>query len=109
MSIWYHIKPYDPTGDLIEPVNVSRETESFIWIDESQVWNGKTVVRQRRVAKSRGAWAGSYFPTKEAALMDMQETTARNMKRLSADWEKEGQKHHKITAALVEARKEQPA
>lgn len=74
MNIWYHILPYNVEGKLIEAVSVSRETDKFIYVDETQTWNGKRVTRQRRVAKAQGMWAGSYFPTKLAALTDIENT-----------------------------------
>jgi len=109
MTTWYHIKPdrLNASDDLIEPVNVSRETDNFLWVDEEQVWNGKRVTRQRRVAKAQGAWRGSYFPTKVAALQDMQEAAARTMERLRKESEQAGKRLIQITAALDQARKQE--
>lgn len=108
MTTWYHIKPdsLDKGAELIEAVNVSRETDNFLWVDEQQAWDGKRVTRQRRVAKSQGAWRGSYFPTKVSALLDMQEHAARTMERLRRESEAAGKRLIQITAALDAARKE---
>lgn len=109
MTTWYHIKPdrLNAHDELIEPVNVSRETDNFLWVDEEQTWGGKRVTRQRRVAKSQGAWRGSYFPTKVAALSDMYESESRRMEKLEKELNECKHRKLKIFCRLEEAKQEQ--
>src|SRR5882672_7450291 len=111
MTTWYHIKPdrLNASDELIEAVNVSRETDNFLWVDEIPTWDGKRVTRQRRVAKSQGAGRGSYFPTRVAALLDMQENAARTLEKLRKESEQAGKRLIQITAALDQARKQEHA
>lgn len=111
MAIWWHIiGRWDPSDKLIESVNVSRETEHFLYVDEQQTWDGKRVTRQRRVAKAQlGSCSGSYYPSKSLALAALQQTEANRMERLQKELKVSGQRLIKITVALDQARKDEKA
>lgn len=103
MSIWFKVSP--DRGDFtINPVNVSRETEHFIYVDEQQVWNGKTVTRQRRVAKQGHPYSARYFPSQVAAMQALYDDATAKVERLEADLHAAKELKLKLFCRLDEAK-----
>jgi len=107
MNTWFKVRVTHRDEFVIESVNVPRETEHFIYVEEKQNWGGNEVVRQRRVAK-KGAWfSASYYPTKMEAIQALYEKETARITRLEKDLSESQHRKLKLLQMFDEAKQEQ--